>query len=506
MASELCGICCDARLTPASTVACGACDLRCCKGCVKRFLLDSMEDPKCMQCRRRTPHAELVQQLPRSFVDKDLKRHRESVLLDRQKAMIPATQEAVEAEQQRRRVRSRVREMEAERDALRRRVGELTRRIYEEELGAARRPPPSDQRRAFVMRCAKEGCRGFLSEQYKCTVCEGTTCPQCHAFKGDDPAAHACDPDDVATVAMLKRDSKRCPSCATWIHRYEGCTQMFCTNPSCHTLFDYRTLRILGERDHVHNPHYTEFLARQRAERGAGGGGGAAREAGDIPCGGMPHVNELQRALLRRLAPDPSSRDAQVAHRAIAHHFPRFFAPPRLAPDPPPNPPPPGAPADPLSIDGLATCVLRAHRMITHVEHETIERYRARVDEPELESMRVQFCLGDYDEEAWRVKLQRREKDRTKRYEIFLVLEMVVHACSDLFRRMVVDTERGAAGVQEVYDQIAGVVDHANSALCRVSRTFSCTVPFLHRGDGGAFAGRWGVAMLSHSMVRGGNA
>ena len=102
--------------------------------------------------------------------------------------------------------------------------------------------------------------------------------------------------------------------------------------------------------------------------------------------------------------------------------------------------------------------------------------------------------------------MQRREKDRTKRYEIFLVLEMVVHACSDLFRRMVVDTERGAAGVQEVYDQIAGVVDHANSALCRVSRTFSCTVPFLHRGDGGGFAGRWGVAMLSHSMVRGGNA
>ena len=45
----------------------------------------------------------------------------------------------------------------------------------------------------------------------------------------------------------------------------QGCTQMFCTNPECHTLFDYRTLRILCERDHVHNPHYTEWLAQRRA-------------------------------------------------------------------------------------------------------------------------------------------------------------------------------------------------------------------------------------------------
>ena len=55
--------------------------------------------------------SELVQQLPRAFIDKDLKRHREAVLLDRQKAMIPATQGAVEEEQQRRRVRQRVREL-----------------------------------------------------------------------------------------------------------------------------------------------------------------------------------------------------------------------------------------------------------------------------------------------------------------------------------------------------------------------------------------------------------
>ena len=304
---------------------------------------------------------------------------------------------------------------------------------------------------------------------------------------------------------MLRRDSKRCPSCATWIHRYEGCTQMFCTNPSCHTLFDYRTLRILGERDHVHNPHYTEFLARQRAERGAGGGG-AAREVGDIPCGGMPHVSELQRALVRRLAPMPSSREAQVAHRAIAHHLPGFFARVPLGARPPAPPVPFSAGAsssDPASVDALATGVLRTHRIIVHVEHETLERHRARVDEPELESMRVQFCLGDYDEEAWRVRLQRREKDRTKRYEIFLVLEMVVHACGDLFRQMVVpDGAPGEEGVRATYGEIAAVMDHANAALCRISRAFSCSVPFLQRGDAEDGAGRWGVVTLSHAAAR----
>ena len=234
---------------------------------------------------------------------------------------------------------------------------------------------------------------------------------------------------------------------------------MFCTNPECHTLFDYRTLRILCERDHVHNPHYTEWLAQRRAEGGGGeGGGGPAREAADIPCGGMPHVHELHRALI-----PPTAR------------------------------PPPEVMEDVQRI-------LLTHRMVVHAEHVTLHRYRPDVDEPELASMRVQFCLGDFDEAAWRTKLQRREKDRTKKHEVSMVLEMVVHACGDLFRQMVLAARRGrppAAGgagtsqagaaadqrtVMAIYADVRSVLEHANAALCRTATTFGCSVPFFDFG------------------------
>lgn len=408
--------------------------------------------------------------LPRTFVVKELKRHREAVLLDRQRAMIPATQNAVAAEREKRQSYKRIREWTEQRDALKRQMHNLARQITSEYAQISQRGPA--QRRQFIMKCARDGCRGFLNEQYTCSVCDGATCPHCHVFK---EAEHECNEEDVATVALLRRDSKRCPNCSTWIHRYEGCAQMFCTNPECHTLFDYRTLRILGEMDHVHNPHYTEFLAQQRTQHQP------AREAGDIPCGGMPHVEELYAALssamLHNVSPDawgfPAVPTAQPS-------MPRFRLPLHRLHNV----------REHSSIrDVILRTVIASHRMVAHVEHVTMEQYRIRVDEPELEEMRVHFCLGDFDEASWRTRLQRREKDRNKKYEIFLVLQMVVHACSDLFRQMVLAARRVSASssssflpersVESIYADVRSVLIHANLALCRVAVTFSCTVPYF---------------------------
>ena len=427
-----CVVCCDTRLTTTRTFTCGACEFVCCKSCVKRFLLDLMDDPQCMQCRRRLTHADLVRELPRTFVNSELKRHREAVLLDRQKAMIPATQDAVDAERRRRCSLKRIRDWTQQREALRQRIREYDQLIHNEYAVLSRRTDHAE-RRQFVMRCAREGCRGFLSELYKCTVCEGVTCAHCHVFKPHG-AEHVCNPDDVATVALLRRDSKRCPACSTWIHRYEGCTQMFCTNPGCHTLFDYRTLRVLGDRDHVHNPHYTEWLAQQRTGRTA------ARDAADIPCGGMPFVHELHHALVPR-----------------------------------------GSPALPPQIVEKVRSIMGLHRMVLHVEDVELPRHQTGgVDEAGLAKMRVQFCLGDFDEDVWRVKLQRQDKDRTKKYEISLVLEMVVHACGDLFRQMVLLARAGNyRSVEQARDHVCSVLEHANTALCRIALAFVCSVPFM---------------------------
>ena len=98
----------------------------------------------------------------------------------------------------------------------------------------------NNERQSIGRPCPKENCRGFLSSQWKCSVCDMWTCPECHQLKGfTRDAHHTCNPDDVATAKLLNSDTKPCPSCRTPIHKLVGCDQMWCTQ--CHTGFSWRS-------------------------------------------------------------------------------------------------------------------------------------------------------------------------------------------------------------------------------------------------------------------------
>jgi len=76
----------------------------------------------------------------------------------------------------------------------------------------------------FVRQCPANDCRGFLSTQWKCGICERWTCPDCHELKGyDRDCDHQCDPNNVETAKLLANDSKPCPKCQSLIFKIEGC-------------------------------------------------------------------------------------------------------------------------------------------------------------------------------------------------------------------------------------------------------------------------------------------
>ena len=81
---------------------------------------------------------------------------------------------------------------------------------------------------AFVHRCADSECNGFVSSAWKCATCDKHTCAHCRELKAahDDPL-HLCNPDTVASVALLKADTKPCPNCKVPVHKTDGCDQMF---------------------------------------------------------------------------------------------------------------------------------------------------------------------------------------------------------------------------------------------------------------------------------------
>jgi len=99
--------------------------------------------------------------------------------------------------------------------------------------------------------CPYENCRGYAMRNGVCGVCSQKVCLSCRMQKEDE---HKCNPDDVASVELIKKDSRPCPQCRAPIHRYEGCPQMFCT--VCHAQFHWTTGALLKN---IHNPHLVEW-------------------------------------------------------------------------------------------------------------------------------------------------------------------------------------------------------------------------------------------------------
>jgi hypothetical protein len=145
---------------------------------------------------------------------------------------------------------------------------------------------------AYLCGCPSNGCRGFIGGDHKCKLCDTRVCDRCHLVL-DGSASHVCDEGDVKTAQLLLKDTKGCPTCATPIHKIEGCDQMFCVR--CNTAFSWKTLEI--ETGRIHNPHFYETLREQA------GGGNIRREIGDIPCGGLPsHLDMFLFIRSRRLS------------------------------------------------------------------------------------------------------------------------------------------------------------------------------------------------------------
>lgn len=108
--------------------------------------------------------------------------------------------------------------------------------------------------------CPKEDCKGLIVNN-TCGICDGKYCAHCRLEK-DETTEHVCDKETVETVNLLKADCKGCPKCGIQIYKISGCNQMFCT--TCHTTFDWKTLKI--EVGFQHNPHYLAWRDANRTD------------------------------------------------------------------------------------------------------------------------------------------------------------------------------------------------------------------------------------------------
>ena len=111
------------------------------------------------------------------------------------------------------------------------------------------------------IKCLKEGCNGFINEDYECYICYSKVCKSCEMLMLPN---HECNESDVENLKLIKKECISCPNCNAYIYKIYGCDQMWCTN--CNTAFDWKTRKILDTKN-FHNPHYIDYI-RSRQQSG----------------------------------------------------------------------------------------------------------------------------------------------------------------------------------------------------------------------------------------------
>lgn len=409
-----------------------------------------------MSCRRTWSKEFMITSFPVTFVNQTYKKHREDVLMARQKSILPNRMVKIDRINRGNEMEIAIKPMAKELEEKRKELATFERKYYAKMNKIARLKSGLEPLhivaagvgttpvREFHKACPSNDCRGFLSTQYKCGLCSIWVCPECYEIKGaEKDSPHTCNPENVESVKLKKKQCKNCPECSAEIYKEIGCDQMWCTQ--CQTTFDWKTgAKLVNVR--VHNPHYYEYLRRTQ--------------------GSVPRENDGE-------------------HRAAAvtcyNHHETYMGIMRIANRT-------GITMDASTKDYLQNGLIEVVRAIGHIDDVEIPRHNIVVDESTNEDIDIQYLRKEIDEKSWKQMLQNREKQRIKKEDILQILQMITQASKDILlsfvNRYVLDVrgkpDEGAlikTLVESAWNQLEGIRTLSNESFEKHGRLYKCQAP-----------------------------
>ena len=206
-------------------IECQYCKFEACRECCQKYVLNETV-PKCMspECNREWTRQFLSSKFTKAWISRDFKKHREDVLFNGERSLMPATQVLVENILRKEHLQEEITQVRLQISILYNRINDLQREYYRVGRPNGANGATEEARAKFIRACPDPECRGFLSSQWKCGICEKWTCPTCHEVKGTErDIEHVCDPNNVATAQLLATDTKPCPKCGEGIFKIDGC-------------------------------------------------------------------------------------------------------------------------------------------------------------------------------------------------------------------------------------------------------------------------------------------
>lgn len=370
---ESCAICTEPyNKVSHKKIMCSYCPFTSCHRCIQTYILSQIQDPHCMDCKKIWTREFIDDKLSKLFINTELKSHREIILFEKEKNLLPETQDNVRLLQQQEEINREMNKILEEMDMLQKRYNILEK--HRDSINPYK-ILPKQKLPQFRVPCQKPDCRGYFEEKNEseliCGICLTSICKFCNEIIED---SHKCDSGMVKTIQLLNKDTKRCPSCYVPIFKINGCDQMWCT--ACHITFDWKT----GDRVRgiIHNPHYHEYMEKQ---------------------GVLPVEIEASYQRFQFLNTD---HIVQVLSE---------LACPEL----------------------VIYQLIEVYRYIIHYYEVDLQRLPTRFDETVNLDLRIKFLQRQLSEEDFKMKIQKRQKDTEKKIEYRDIGETYVEIMNELF-------------------------------------------------------------------------
>jgi hypothetical protein len=443
---EICSICCEKiNISNRKDIICLYCDYIACRECVKQFLLVNINEPNCMNCKKVWNREFLCNNFTKAFINNDYRDYRQQLLLDKEKALLPATQIIVEAMHNKEKLQKLLNDYIIEVN--------IKKQEFQDEIklndNIINGKSNFTQKKVFIRKCGVDDCRGFLSEQWICGICDTKTCNKClevlnkekNDCKASDEASeagealyevqeHVCKEENIESAKLISKDSKPCPKCATLIYKIDGCNQMWCV--LCHTAFSWVTGQI--ETSRIHNPHYYEMLRNMSAN------GEIPREPEDN-CNdnliGMPDNYQIEMFLRTKLN-DPE-------------------------------------------YNTYAKQILNIARQIFHILYLYPNTFQEKYDE-EKRNLRIKYLMNNITEEDWKKELQRKEKKYEKTLNIYQVIKTLDDIGGDIIRSI------PSKNIKTIYNDFEKLRYNINDGLYKIGKQYSGTYKNINE--------KWGYITL----------
>ena len=294
------------------------------------------------------------------------------------------------------------------------------------------------EKKKFIMPCPNNECRGYLSTQYKCDLCELHTCSKCLEIIGyskTDP--HVCKEESIQSAELIKKETKPCPGCGTRIFKISGCDQMWCT--SCHCAFNWGS----GLRAHgvVHNPHFYQHQ-RNIAQQG----GQAPRNPGDVLCGGLCNYQELTRIIDNIYVVMPTEEEDLLKNAEISKK--------------------------------ASDLLRKIHRVVAHITHYSLDNMRRKVQTlGDSQDIRIDYILQKISKDDMASKVYRNDNLRRKHMELLHIYELLSVVGIELFSSL---SNSDNKNTPEFVGEVLGRIDeydklreYCNKHLAGISKTYN---------------------------------